>query len=320
MPLIWRVLLSNALVVTVAAVALAAAPVEIDSSVAASDALILAAGVLVIVGADFLLLRQAFRPLHQLIAAMRGVDLLRPGARLAIAAPDRDVLAVSDAFNEMVGRLESERRTSARRAIAAQEAERLRVSRELHDEIGQRLTGVLLQLSSVEGRVDPAIGAIIAGARDEVRLSMDEVREIAQQLRPPVLEQLGLSSALTALTVDVGHHAGLPIGHAIAPALPALPDELEVVVYRVAQESLTNVARHARASSASLALRVDGGELVLEVADDGVGFDAQRTPPHAGLAGMNERALLVGGRLTVDSSARSGTTVRLRAPLPPGRR
>jgi two-component system sensor histidine kinase UhpB len=315
MPLIWRVLLGNAAVVAAAALVLALTPLTVSTPLEADEAAALAAGALLMMGVDFVLLRRIFRPLHALTVAMRDVDPLQPGARVSVDTNEPEIGAVADSFNDMVQRLEDERRSSARRAIAAQESERLRVSRELHDEIGQLLTGVLLRLSSLQERVPVAVRGELQSARDDVRHSMDDVRAIAQQLRPPVLETLGLPSALAALAHDVERQAAITVERDLDPALTSLADELEVVVYRIAQESLTNVARHAGARRAGLRLQRIDSAILLEVTDDGVGFDVQDPEATAGLSGMRERALLTGGELTILSRPRAGTRVRLVIPL-----
>lgn len=315
MPLIWRVLLGNAAVVAAAALVLALTPLTISTTLETDEAIALAAGALLMMAVDFVLLRRIFRPLRALAAAMRNVDPLQPGARVSVATNEPRIGAVADSFNDMVERLEQERRSSARRAIAAQESERLRVSRELHDEIGQLLTGVLLRLGSLQERVPVEVRGELESAREDVRHSMDDVRAIAQQLRPPVLETLGLPSALGALAHDVEQQAGIQVQRNLDRSLTDLPDELEVVIYRIAQESLTNVARHAGATHASLQLRRADGVIVLEVTDDGGGFDPQDPEATAGLSGMRERALLTGGALTIVTRVGAGTRVRLAIPL-----
>jgi two-component system sensor histidine kinase UhpB len=316
MPLIWRVLLGNAAVLAAAALLLALTPLTVSTPPRAEEAAALAAGALVMLAVDFVLLRHIFRPLHALSQAMRTADPLQPGARVQIATSEPEIGAVADSFNAMVKRLEDERRGSARRAIVAQEAERLRVSRELHDEIGQLLTGVLLRLSSVASHVPAGARGELESAREDVRRSMDEVRTIAQQLRPPVLETLGLPSALDALADDVERQAAIHVERDLDDRVTGLPDELEVVVYRIAQESLTNVVRHAGTPRASLRLGRDAEAIVLEVSDAGAGFDPGAAAETAGLTGMRERALLTGGRLTVASRPGGGTRVRLTVPDP----
>ncbi len=183
---------------------------------------------------------------------------------------------LTGAFNEMIDRLEGERRDSARRALAAQEAERARIARELHDEVGQALTAVVLQLERAARRTEEPVRGEVEEAREAVRESLEEVREIARRLRPEALDDLGLTSALAALTLDVSRRTGLRVERRIEPGLPALSSEEELVVYRVAQEGLTNVARHARAQQALITLGARDGRVSLEVRDDGEGFDVRR--------------------------------------------
>jgi len=317
MALIWRVLLGNAAVLAAAALLLALTPLTVSAPLRAQEAAALAVGALLVLAVDLVVLRRIFRPLRTLSQAMRAADPLQPGTRLTIATSDPEIGAVAESFNAMVARLEDERRDSTRRAIMAQEAERLRVSRELHDEIGQLLTGVLLRLSSVESRVPAGARDELQGAREDVRRSMDEVRTIAQQLRPPLLETLGLPSALDALADDLERQAGIHVERQLDRGLTGLPDELEVVVYRIAQESLTNVVRHAGTPHASLHLRRDAEAIVLEVADRGAGFDPQAVAATTGLTGMRERALLTGGRLVIAARPGQGTRVCLTIPHPP---
>lgn len=210
------------------------------------------------------------------------------------------------------------------RMIAAQEAERARVARDLHDQIGQSLTSVLLgQRLVIDSLSDD--NPNLAGARsyaEEVRAlvtdALGEVRRLAFDLRPTVLDDLGLVAALRRLAADLAERRSLHV----EVALGGLRDdsrfapELETVVYRVVQEALTNVARHAHASHVTVALTVEGTRLRAEVTDDGVGFDPPTgRPTSLGLAGMTERASLVGGELEIVSVPKVGTTVRLEVPL-----
>jgi len=210
----------------------------------------------------------------------------------------------------MIGRLETERRESARRSLAAQEAERARIARELHDQIGQSLTAVVLQLERAARRTEAPVRGEVEEAREAVRESLEEVREIARRLRPEALDDLGLASALAALTLNVSRRTGLRVERRIAAGLPELSPEEELVVYRVAQEGLTNVARHADARHAWVTLDSRNGDVALEVRDDGRGFEP-RAAAGAGLRGMRERALLVGADLDVESRNGEGAAVRL---------
>jgi two-component system sensor histidine kinase UhpB len=284
-------------------------PVTIHAPIALVEALDLVVGLVVMLAANLVLLRHTLSPIDRLVDRMRTVDLLRPGQRIAERG-GVEVASLVRGYNQMLGRLEAERRESARRALEAREAERLRIARGLHDEVGQVLTGVLLQLDSL-GR-----GEDVAETKQAVRQALNEVRRIAQELRPEMLEQLGLVSALTELSRKFAAQSGIHVDRRFTDALPPLSDEAEIAVYRVAQESLTNVARHAGASRIELALQPGVDSVVLRVIDDGRGLgqgDAE-TNGHGGLRGMREHALLVGGALAVKAGSEGGVEVRLEVP------
>ncbi len=259
-----------------------------------------------------MLVRRTFGPLEHLTRLMHKVDPLVPGRRLHIeGGAAREIEDLADAFNAMLERLEDERRESGRRALRAQEAERRRIARELHDELGQTMTGVLL-------RIDEAIrvpeAADLEEAREDVRRSLDDVRRIARDLRPDTLEELGLRSALSGLAVRLQRQTGLAVERRLDDDLPPLGDDAEIVVYRVVQEALTNVVRHAGAERVVIALGRDDAAVTLTVDDDGRGVPAHVGDEARGITGMRERALLVRGRLTVGHSPLGGTRVTLRIP------
>jgi two-component system sensor histidine kinase UhpB len=314
-PLFWRVFATNALILAVATVVLAASPATVSFPVAATEAVVLTVGLCTMVALNLALLRRAFGPLQRLKRFMGGVDPLAPGRRVPVDGADPEVAELTEAFNEMIERLETERRESARRALAAQESERLRIARDLHDEVGQTLTGVMLQLQqAIDGPPERVRGAA-EHAREDVRASLEEVRQIARRLRPEALDHLGLASALAALTTEVTRQSGIDIGRRIEGHLPELPPEKDVVVYRVAQEALTNVARHSRATRGELELAYRDGDLVLLVRDDGIGLPEQVEWAGAGIRGMRERALMIGAELDIRSGAGAGTEVRLTLPV-----
>ncbi len=315
MSLFLRVLLANAAVLAIATLLLLFSPLEISYPVTNTQATILVTGFLVSVVVNMLLLRGVIAPLRRLTATMRSVEPMQPGRRLSIRGTDSDVAALSTAFNDMLDRLESERRESGRQALAAQEAERQRIARELHDEVGQVLTGVVLELEHAAKQSTGAEAARFAAARESVRRSLDDVRRIASELRPEALDHLGLQSALRSLCTAAAAHDELHVERELELRDTVSP-EVELVVYRVAQESLTNVMRHSGASEVLVALRhVDGG-LRLVVRDDGRGLPSPSDHGGAGIAGMHERALHIGARLTVSSAPTGGTEVRLDVPLP----
>jgi two-component system sensor histidine kinase UhpB len=311
MPLFWRVFATNALVLVVATAALALSPATVSFPVALTEAAVLTLGLGTMLAMNFALLRRALSPLERLRAFMRSADPLRPGARAPVDDAVPELRAVTETFNEMVARLETERRDSSGRALAAQEGERLRIARELHDEVGQKLTAAMLQLDSASGQPGKAI---LEEAREGVRESLEEVRFIARRLRPEALDHLGLPSALAALTNSFRGAGGLTIERRIDNSLPALDSDVELVVYRVAQEALTNVARHAGCDDARLVLRRVADGVELAVIDPGKGFDAHVAAEGAGIRGMRERALLVGAELEIGSVPGVGTSVRLRCP------
>jgi two-component system sensor histidine kinase UhpB len=310
-PLFWRVVATNALVLVVAAAALVASPATVGSPAAAEDVIVLGVVLAGIVGLNLALLRRAFAPLVRLERFMRGVDLLAPGGRAPVETVDSEVAELTGAFNEMLDRLESERRDSLRRTLAAQEAERTGIARDLHDGIGQELTAVMLDLDR-GARLPPGeMRALAEAAKEDLRHVLEELGRISHRLRPEALEHLGLGSALTALAIDTGRRAGIAVIRRIDAPLPALSREAELVVYRIAQEALTNVARHADARRAMVDLRRQDATLVLAVTDDGKGFDPRRQSSGPGLRGMWERAMTVGGRLEVRSRIGAGCAVTL---------
>jgi two-component system sensor histidine kinase UhpB len=310
-PLFWRVFATNAAVLVLAAAVLVLSPATISFPVAITEAIVLIMGLTVMLALNFALLRRALSPLEDLRLLMRGADPLRPGSRAPDADAAPELRAVTQTFNEMFERLEAERRESTGRALAAQEGERLRIAQELHDEVGQKLTAVILQLG---GQSRPDGRVAVAAAREGVRETLEYVRVIARRLRPEALDELGLVSALAALTNSIERAGTIRVARRIDPSLPTLDSDAELVVYRVAQEALTNAARHAQCHEAWLDLRRIPGAVQLKVADEGAGFDPQAVPEGAGIRGMRERALLVRATLEVDSAAGEGTTVTLLVP------
>ena len=308
MPLLWRIFAGNAFVLIVATTTLVLTPVTVSFPAAERELLVLAGGLTVMLAVNFVLLRRAIEPLGRLTRVMRTVDPLEPGRRADLPAGPAEVAELGAAFDQMLDRLESERRESARRALAAQEEERLRIARELHDEVGQALTAVLLQLDRAASGVQPA--ERIAEAREAARATLEEVRAIARNLRPEALDDLGLAAALRQLCNEA-ERAGVTVERRIAPDVRLAP-EVEVVVYRVAQEAITNVLRHAAAERLACVLERAGSGARLLVVDDGRGRGG--APAGSGLQGMRERAVLAGATLEISTPAAGGTAVTLQVP------
>jgi len=310
----WRVFAVNVGLLGVVALLLVVTPVTISAPIKLEQALIVGVGLVVALAADAWLLRRAVAPLEHLAQRMETVDLLRRGQRLEVRRSD-EIGRVVSSFNRMLDRLEGERHESARRVLVAQEAERIRVARDLHDEVGQVLTGVLLQLNAIADTAPDHRGEIDE-AKQAVRSALDEVRRISSELRPEMLEHLGLVSALTELSRSFQRASGVKVEHRFEPSLPPLSEETELAVYRVAQESLTNIARHARARHVRIGLESGPGRVVLRVVDDGRGFSGA-PEENGGLRGMRERSVLVGGALAIKQAAGGGVEVRLEVPATP---
>ncbi|MCX5008216.1 sensor histidine kinase [Streptomyces sp. NBC_00638] len=312
MSLFWRIFALNALVLGSATALLLWAPVTVSVPVVLTEAVILVGGLAVMLVANAALLRIGLAPVARLKKLMTTVDLLRPGQRL----PERGRGEISElirTFNAMLERLEHERAASSARVLIAQEAERRRIAQELHDEVGQTMTAILLSLKRSSDEAAEPLRGELQQAQEITRASLDEVRRLVRRLRPGVLEDLGLVSALTSLTTEFSTHTGLRVLRAFDTGLPSLDQQTELVLYRVAQEALTNAARHAEAGRVEVSLRHTGGTVVLAVTDDGHGCGVAREG--AGIRGMRERALLIGATLDI-TSAPSGTQIRLTVPDP----
>jgi two-component system sensor histidine kinase UhpB len=312
MPLFWRLFAVNAAIFAFGTLALALSPATVSFPVRWTESVVLVVGLTVMLLVNLLLVRLTLSPLERLTGLMRHIDLLRPGARLEISGPP-EVRDLGHVFNDMLDRLEAERRESGRRALAAQEGERKRVAQELHDEVGQTLTAVLLQLQDLAARVPPDLQEPIRQAQEGARGSLEDVRAVARQLRPEALDDLGLASALTSLCTRIAQGSDVRIDRRLPRELGPLDAEEELVLYRVAQESLTNALRHGRPRHVELTVEQRNGAVVLAVRDDGRGLGGA-LPGH-GIRGMRERALLVGGVLRVHDRPRGGVEVTLQIPV-----
>jgi signal transduction histidine kinase len=203
-------------------------------------------------------------------------------------------------------------RDALRRVVAAQELERQRLARELHDETGQALTSILLGLKQLEGAESPDA---VASLRELVVATLQDVRRLAVELRPKVLDDFGLLPALERLTQGFAEHTGISVDLEATGLSERLPVEVETAIFRIVQESLTNVVKHAQASSVSIVLTRGDGRIKAVIEDDGRGFEPETIGEGIGLVGMRERIELLDGSLTVESSERSGTTIAIEVPV-----
>ncbi len=279
----------------------------------------------------------------QILALILASVLTRPIQNLARAAGrlrkgdvehraevmwDDEIGGLAVAFNQMADSIERYRREvkhkeESRRAlleklVEAQEEERRAIALELHDQLGQSMLALLLDVHNLEsnGELSKKRAEELEG---QIRWLSDEVRRIARQMRPGLLDDLGLDCALASYVEDTAKRSELAIDyHCLRPeGLERLPSELEVTLFRIAQESVTNILRHSCAQQASVVLYRSTNDATLVIEDDGDGFDVEKANGNClGLMGMRERATLLGGELSVQSRPGSGTTIRARMPLP----
>jgi two-component system sensor histidine kinase UhpB len=309
-PLFWRLFVPNAAVLLGAGIVLMVQPPN-------GRVPVLAGGVAVLLTVNLVLMRRAFAPLSRLAGLMNAIDPLEPGRRVPAFGPESEVTRLTEAFNGMLDRLETERRESGYRALVAEETERRRVAAELHDEIGQRLTALLLQIDRLSRSAPAELGDDFASTVAATKETLEGVRSLARRLRPEVLDELGLVPALRNLCDRIEEGTGVVVRRSLEPDLAPLSPDAELVVYRVAQEALTNVVRHAHAREAHVALTAHASGLELVVHDAGTGVTAHAAEDSSGgIRGMRERALLIGARLEVAPAAGGGTDVRLHVPWP----
>lgn len=313
-PIFTEVLFLNSLIVGVGAAAAAVlagwhqpVPVLALGSTAAALAFVL----------NSLVLRRRFTPLENLIDEMEKVDLSQPGANLPPGidgkADSEEVERLELAFLRMMRRLEAERRRSSSAALQAQEEERARVARDLHDQVNQSLTGVLLRLEAARAAAPPELEAEINETSTLAHQAMDELLAVARQLRPTALDDLGLKAAIAGQVDQLGR-SGFEVSFESEGETGDLEPDIQLVVYRVAQEAIGNAIRHSQGSRIHVRLSRKSPQVELSVTDNGRGFSFAEANAGLGLGGMRERALLVGGELKTESRPGSGTTIRLAVP------
>ena len=316
MPLFRRVAAINAvlLLVAVGATIVVLVPGHQASYRIEVEGVVLLAVVVVLVLLNTFLLRRVTRPLQELTEVARTVDLTDPRPPMPDAQATSEAGELAVTFGEMLERLRAERGEATGRVLAAQESERLRIAQELHDQVGQELTAVLLLLARLQARAPEELSQVVVDAQESIRSILEDVRRIAIELRPEALDDLGLESALAVLCDRFAERSKMEVSCQIADPLPTLSSEAELVIYRVAQEALTNVARHSGTDEAELSLRPDNGRVVLTVSDEGRGIDGDWSPG-SGIRGMRERAALVGAALKIHNRKPGpGTEVQLDVP------
>lgn len=307
-------MVNTLLVVGTVFAASVAARLDLADAAAARQFLVLVAAILATLLANNFIMRRRFAPLESLTRTMECVDLTIPGVRAQPQDGESgDVTRLRQAFNLMLARLEAERTGSATAVLRAQEAERARVARDLHDEVNQALAAVSLRLAATAEHAPPEFAEELAETQRLAGQAMHELLGLARELRPSALDDHGLLPALRTQVRLFGERWGIPASFAADGTRPLLGEFEQLVVYRVVQEALSNIARHAQAENVKVTVMgCNGAQIRVSVIDDGVGLSPGRaTHGGSGLVGMRERALLAGGRLEVVATPGGGTTVEL---------
>jgi two-component system sensor histidine kinase UhpB len=279
---------------------------------------------------NFVLLRASFSPLFHLLATIREISQGETHARAKISSSDAELHELALAFNTMLDHLEDARREQTNLIIQAQEAAQRRIALELHDEVGQNMTALLIHTevlkqtlqtlpsSTMKCEIQQQLTEELEQLSKLTQITTESIRVIAQQLRPSVLDDLGLFPALRWLASDSRERLHLNVTFTTQgfKDRPTLPTQYETTLFRIAQESLTNIARHARAEHVIILLTQEQQLITLSIQDDGSGYEQEKVHPRLGIVGMSERARLLGGTLTIHSQPGHGTTVQASIPCP----
>ena len=277
--------------------------------------LILALAIVLSLCVNLWMLQRRFAPLERLIERVERVDPADPETFTVNSQAATDVDRLAQSFRALLERLESERRRSGGHVIRAQEEERRRLARDLHDEVNQALTAILLRLEALTQEGTSGQDPELAELKKLVNQAMDDLSGLARQLRPTALDDHGLVPAIDSQLSRFSARTGVAGQFQSRGEFGHLTDDEQTAIYRIAQEALTNAGRHAEATHVSVELCGGPQATELRVADDGQGFDtANDASGRLGLKGMAERARLVGGSLDVRSRAGTGTTVTLTVP------
>ncbi len=322
-PVLYRVLIANVIVLLVGSLlgtALASGARGSNRSPVLVGFVI--TGLLLSIVVNFVLLKIAFLPLTRLRETMRQVEAGNMTLRAPITGYDPDADDLAETFNHMLSRLDDLVKTRAQQILRAQEAERKRIARELHDETSQSLTTLLINLAMVEQSVhDPAGKERVNQVRELAHQTLRTIRNLSIDLRPSVLDDLGLLPAMRWYIREYQHRVGIQVEFTATGFKERYSTEIETALYRIVQEALTNIARHAHATKVQVELTREGMMARVWIHDNGQGFDIQaitRQPQGErglGLMGMRERATLLDGTLEIISQPREGTTIEAHIPL-----
>jgi two-component system sensor histidine kinase UhpB len=319
--LIGQVVAANALLVALTLLAASlVAGLKLTVAEQRLQFLVLALAIVLTLCVNIWMLQRRFRPLERLIDRIEQADPASPAAiEIADGRPAEEITRLAESFRRLLERVEQERRRSGQLVMRAQEEERRRLARDLHDEVNQALTAILLRLEALAQDTPAAQAEEVAELKRLVNQAMDELLNLARQLRPSALDDHGLLPAIDAQLKRFAARTGVEVRLEAEGDPESLGEDVQTAIYRVAQEALTNAERHAGATVVEVELEVSEERQELRVRDDGRGFDPGGVVQHGagpaaglGLRGMAERARLVGGELDVRSAPGGGTSVTLR--------
>ena len=329
LPVFYKVLFANSLIIFVGATGgtwLASNLGNSRQALATPTSLIIfvVVGWLVSIALNFVVLQVAFRPLQDLGKVMNRVQVGERSLRAPTTGVDPEADQLAQTFNMMLEAIDDATRLRASQIINAQEQERKRIARELHDETSQVLTSLLISLAILEESITTQEARDrIADTRKLAHQTLRAIRNLSIDLRPSALDDLGLLPALRWYVKEYQQKCSIVVEFAAHGFKERLPAEVETALYRIVQESLTNTARHANAHKVLITMKEDADAVYVTIKDDGCGFDVGtllKTPDQErglGLAGMNERAVLLDGSLSIHSGPGYGTTIEVHIPLTP---
>jgi two-component system, NarL family, sensor histidine kinase UhpB len=325
-PVFYKVLIANSLIIFVGATGGTWLATHLNVSPYATPMsliIFITIGWLVSVVLNFVVLQIAFRPLTELGKVMKRVRAGESSLRAPLTGVDSQADQLAEAFNMVLEARDEASRLRASQIIQAQEQERQRIARELHDETSQVLTSLLISLTLLEESVETQEARErIADTRALAHSTLRAIRNLSIDLRPSALDDLGLLPALRWYVKEYQKKCSIEVEFHATGFKERLPAEMETALYRIVQECLTNTAKHANAHRVTITLKEETDGVYARITDDGQGFDYEallKTPGQErglGLAGMNERAVLLDGILNIHATPEQGTIIEVSIPLP----
>jgi two-component system, NarL family, sensor histidine kinase UhpB len=334
LPVFYKVLIANSLIIFVGATGGTWLAVNLDRSPYATPmslGIFVVSGWLISIALNFVVLQFAFQPLVHLGRVMSRVQAGERTLRAPLTGTDPQADQLAQTFNTMLEAIDESSRQRASQIINAQEEERKRIARELHDETSQVLTSLLISLAILEESIQTEQARKrIADTRALAHQTLRAIRSLSIDLRPSALDDLGLLPALRWYFKEYQQKCLIEVEFHATGLKDRLPTEMETALYRIVQECLTNTARHSSARKINISLKEEPDAVVGIIVDDGAGFDYEtllKIPSQErglgrglGLTGMKERAVLLNGELEIHTAPGQGTRVEVRIPLPENRR